>query len=123
MLEVALQCEANVLETDFLANHVERRVGKAVVHRAHDAEQDRAVAYPGIKHAQRRRPRMHIGELERHSARDHPLFAAGVDEQKVFLAVVEETEIALRICWHARFRRHSGRWRERARLARRIDRA
>ena len=29
--------------------------------------------------------------------RDHPLLAAGVDEQQIFLPIVEEAEIALRV--------------------------
>ena len=67
------------------------------MHGAHHPQQDGAVAYAGIEHPQRRRARMDIGELEPDPAGDHPLFAAGVDEQQVFLPVVEEAEVALRV--------------------------
>ena len=69
MLEEAvrhlLQGEADVLEADLLADHVERHVRKAVVHRAHHAQQHGAVADAGVEHAHRRRARMDVGELER----------------------------------------------------------
>src|SRR5262245_6180127 len=101
MLEEAirhfLQGEPHVLEADLLAHQVERRGRKSVVHRAHDSQQYRAVADAGVEHAQRRRARMDIGEFQRNSAGDHPFFAAGADEEQVFLPVVEEAEIALRI--------------------------
>ena len=104
-----LQGEADVLEADLLADHVERRVRKAVVHRPHHPQQHGAVAHAGVEHAQRRRARMDIGEFEPDPAGDHPLFAAGVDEQQVFLPVVEEAEVALRIALTGRDRsRRSG---------------
>ena len=37
---------------------------------------------------------MQVGELHADAAGDHLLLAAGVDEQQVFLAVVEEAEVA-----------------------------
>src|SRR5580692_3286603 len=37
---------------------------------------------------------MDAGEFQRHPFRDHPLFAAGMDEQQVFLPVLEKPEIA-----------------------------
>ncbi len=40
---------------------------------------------------------MDAGELQRHAIGDHPLLAAGMDEQQVFLPVLEEAEIAARI--------------------------
>ena len=101
MLEEAvrhlLQGEADVLEADLLADRVERHVREAVVHRAHHARQHRAVADAGVEHAHRRRARMDVAELERDAARHHPLLRAGVDEQQIFLPVVEEAEIALRV--------------------------
>ena len=101
MLEEAvrhlLHGEADVLEADLLADDVERRVRKAVVHRAHHAQQHGAVADAGVEQPQRRRARMDVGEFEPDPAGDHPLFAAGVDEQQIFLPVVEEAEVALRI--------------------------
>jgi hypothetical protein len=38
---------------------------------------------------------MDVGQFQTDTACDHPLFAAGVNEQKIFLPVVEEAEIAL----------------------------
>ena len=99
-----LQGEADVLETDLLADDVERRVRKAVMHGPHHPEQDRAVAHAGVEHPQRRRARVNIGELEPDPAGHHPLFAAGVDEQQVFLPVVEEAEVALWIALPGRDR-------------------
>src|SRR5205085_8446429 len=70
----------------------------------------------------RRWPRMNLAELESHPARDHVLLAAGVDEQEILLAIVEETEIAFRIGLLRRQRR--ALWRagvdERQQLRRRI---
>src|SRR5262249_2043734 len=40
---------------------------------------------------------MNVGELLRHPIGHHLLFAAGVDEQQVFLTVVEKAEVALAI--------------------------
>src|SRR3982751_5871593 len=50
-----LQRETDVLQADLLADHVERHVGKAVMHRAHHAREDRAIADAGIEDAHRRR--------------------------------------------------------------------
>ena len=101
MLEEAvrhfLQRQPHVLEADFLADHVERHVGEAVVHRAHHARQHRAVADAGVEHANRRRARMQVRKLFGDAVRHFPFFAAGIDEQQIFLPVVEEAEIALRI--------------------------
>src|SRR5215475_2806853 len=62
---------------------------------------------------------MHIGDLKRDAAGDHPFFAAGIDEQQVLLPVVEEAEVALGIAFagRRRYRRGNGR----ARLARALD--
>jgi hypothetical protein len=57
-------------------------------------EQHGAVADAGVEHAHGRRARMDVGELERDAVAHHPLLAAGVDEQQIFLPVVEEAEIA-----------------------------
>ena len=115
MLEEAvrhfLQREPHVLEADLLADRVERHVRKTVVHGAHHAHQHRAVADAGVEHPHRRRPRMDVDELFGDAVRDFPFLAAGVDEQQIFLPVVEEAEIALRV---ARFsRRRGGRRRQR----------
>src|SRR5260370_35000549 len=67
------------------------------MHRAHNPQQDGAIADAGVEHAQRRRARMDIGKLERDAARNHPFFAAGADEEEILLPVIEEAEIALRI--------------------------
>ena len=40
---------------------------------------------------------MDLAELEADAARDDVLLAAGIDEQEVLLAVVEEAEVAFRI--------------------------
>ncbi len=44
-----------------------------------------------------------LDELQRHPFRDHPLLAAGMDEQQIFLPVLEKPEIAAGI---ALLRRH-----------------
>src|SRR5262249_55921966 len=66
------------------------------VHLAHDPREHGAVAHAGVEQAHRRRTRMDVAELEAHAPRDHVLLAAGIDEQQVLLAVVEEAEILLR---------------------------
>src|SRR5690349_9612435 len=40
---------------------------------------------------------MDVGELQSDARSDFPFLGTGVDEQKIFLAIVEEAEIALRI--------------------------
>ena len=52
---------------------------------------------------------MHVGELEADPARHHPLLAAGIHEQQIFLPVVEEAEIALGIARAGRRRRRGRR--------------
>src|SRR5258708_13732234 len=37
---------------------------------------------------------MDATELQRHPLRNHPLFATGMDEQQIFLPILEEPEIA-----------------------------
>ena len=54
------------------------------------------------------------------AVRDLPLLAAGIDEQQIFLPVVEEAEVARRIAVRQR-RRGDGRRQRRARLARAFD--
>ena len=109
MLEEAirhfLQRQPHVLEADLLADGVERHVREAVVHGAHHPHQHRAVADAGVEHAHRRRPRMDVHELFGDAVRHLPLLAAGVDEQQIFLPVVEEAEIALRVVGLAAARR------------------
>ena len=78
---------------------------KAVVHRPHHAHHNRAVANPGVEDADRRRTRMDMGEFFGDAVGDLPFLAASIDEEQVFLAVVEETEIPLRI---GRLARYSG---------------
>ena len=118
MLEEAvrhfLQRQADVFEADFLADGIERHVREAVVHGAHHPHQHRAVADAGVEHAHRRRPRMQMREFFGDAVRDLPFLAAGVDEQQIFLPVVEEAEIALRI---VRPRRRRGWQRRRHRRA------
>ena len=92
-----LHGEAHVLEADLLADHVERGVRELVVHRAQRAQEHGAVADAGVEQAQRRRPRMNVGEFERDAVRHHPRLRTGVHEQQIFLSVVEEAEVLLRI--------------------------
>ena len=59
---------------------------------------------------------MNAGEFQRHPVRDHPLLAAGMDEQQVFLPVLEKPEIAAGIAllgrdFEAPRRRHAARHR------------
>jgi hypothetical protein len=89
-----VEAEPGVLEADLLADHVEGQRRQAAVHLAHDAGEHRAVAHAGVEHAHRRRLGMQVGELQVDAARHHLLLAAGVDEQQIFLAVVEEAEVA-----------------------------
>ena len=46
---------------------------------------------------------MDAGQFQRQPVGDHPLFAAGVDKQQVFLTILEKPEIAARV---ALFRGH-----------------
>jgi hypothetical protein len=78
-----------------------------------------AVADAGVEHPDRRRSRMDVSELFRDAVRHFPFFAARVDEQQVFLPVVEEAEIALRVAGLACLRRRRGR--AGAALARALD--
>ena len=89
-----VEAQARVLEADLLAHHVEGQRREAPVHLAHDAGQHGAVAHAGIEQAHRRRLGVEVGELHADAARHHLLLAAGIDEQQVFLAVVEEAEVA-----------------------------
>ena len=88
-----LQHEAHVLEADLLADDVERHRREAVVHGAHGAGEHRAVAHAGVEQAQRRRAWMDVGQLHADALGDHPLLAAGGDEQQVFLPVVVKAEV------------------------------
>ncbi len=85
--------EAHVFETDLLAHDVERHGGEAVVHGAHRARENGAVAHPGIEQSQRRGAGVNVGEFHPDALGDHPLLAAGCDEQQVLLAVVVEAEV------------------------------
>src|SRR5262249_57523231 len=51
---------------------------------------------------------MDVGQFERDAARDHPFLAAGIDEQQILLAVVEEAEVALGIAFAGRRRCRRG---------------
>ena len=103
-----LQREPHVFEADLLADNVEGHVRKALMHCLHHSRQDGAVAHAGIEHAHRRRTRVNAGELERHAIGDHPFLAASVDEQQVFLTVVEKAKIALRVGGERRRRDRRG---------------
>ena len=91
-----LQAEARVLEADLLADGIERQRGKAPVHFAQHAREHGAVAHAGVEHAHRGRRGMDVRELQADAAGDGFLLAAGIDEQQIFLAVVEEAEVARR---------------------------
>src|SRR5580704_4252409 len=86
--------QSDVLEAELLARDIERHVGKAAVHRAHHPRQHGAVAAAGVEYPERRWPRMDAGQLQRYPFRDHPLLAAGMDEQQIFLPILEKPEIA-----------------------------
>ena len=58
------------------------------------SRQHGAVAHAGIEYPQRRRPGVDTAEFQRHPLRDDPLFAAGMYEQQVFLAILEKPEVA-----------------------------
>jgi hypothetical protein len=100
MLEEAVrhlaQRQAHVLEADLLADDEERHRREAPVHLAHHSREHGAVAHAGVEQPHRRRTRMDMAELEPDAARDHVLLAAGVDEEEVLLAVVEEAEVLFR---------------------------
>ena len=90
------QAQAHVLEADLLAHDVERHRREAPVHLAHHLREHRAVAHAGVEQAHRGRARVDVAELEPDARRDHVLLAAGVDEEQVLLAVVEEAEVLFR---------------------------
>src|SRR5258708_23558645 len=89
--------EADIFQAELLADDIKWRGRKAVVHRAHHTRQYRAVADAGVEHTHRRRTWMNVGELEIDARCDLPFLRAGVHEQQIFLAVVGETKIALRV--------------------------
>ena len=98
-----LQHHAHVFVGDFLGDDVERHGGKARMQRPHHPRQHGAVADPGIEQPQRRRRRLQVAEFKRDPVGDLGLFAAGRDEQQIFLAVVEEAEARRRhVCGGAR---------------------
>ena len=72
------------------------------MHRAHHPRQHGAVADAGVEHPQRRRAGMDAAEFQPDPIGDHPLFAAGMDEQQVFLPVLEKPEIAAGIALFGR---------------------
>ena len=64
------------------------------MHGPHHAREHRAIADAGVEHAHRRRARIDVLELARGALGNHPFLAAGVDEEQILLAIVEEAEIA-----------------------------
>ena len=98
--------QANVLEADLLADDMERHGRKPRMHGAHHPRQHRAVADAGIEQAEGRRSRPHVGQFLANAVGDHLLLAASGDEQQVFLAIVEEAEVAALIL-------HAGRRQDR----------
>ena len=94
------------------------------MHRAHHAREHRAVADAGVEDADCRRARVQMRKLLGDAVRHLPLFAAGVDEQQIFLPVVEEAEIALRVRLARTMRGRGGgrRHAERVNSARRLQR-
>src|ERR1041385_775729 len=52
---------------------------------------------------------MDAGQLQRHALGDHPLLAAGMDKQQVFLTILEKPEIATRIALLGRYLEAAGR--------------
>jgi hypothetical protein len=96
------QCKTHVLEADLLAHDIERHGGITVVHGAHDACQNASIANARIKDAQGWRSRINISQFLRDSIGYLPLLAAGVNEKKVFLAVVVKEKILIRVDLAAR---------------------
>ena len=92
-----LQCQPHVFEADFLADHVKRHMGEAVVHGAHHPREHGSIADAGIEDAYCRRMRMNVSEFFGDAVCDLPFLAAGVDEQQILLPVIEKAEIALRV--------------------------
>src|ERR1700688_3819330 len=92
-----LQRQSHVFEADFLTNDIARHVREAIMHGAHYSRKHRAIADAGIEHANRWWSRMQIGEFLGDAMRHFPFFTAGIDEEQILLAVIEEAEIALRI--------------------------
>ena len=87
------QGQSHILEADFLAHNIKRHGLKAVVHGAHDAREDCAVSDSRIKYPHRGRVGLQVDQFAADAIGDHPFFGTGVDEQKIFLTVVEESEI------------------------------
>src|SRR5262249_18350236 len=100
----------DVFQAQFLACHIKRHVGETAVHRAQHPRQHCAVANTRVEHPQCRWTGMDTGKLERNPVRNHPLLAAGMDEQQVFLAVFEKAEIAPRIALLRRYLETARRW-------------
>src|SRR5262245_39888367 len=96
MLEQAVshlfEGQAHVLEADFLGHEIERHRWKASMHFAHDARQHRAITHAGVEDPYSGWPRMDVRELHTDAARDHLFLATGIDEQEIFLPVVEKAE-------------------------------
>ncbi len=65
------------------------------MHGAHDAREHGAVAHTRVEQAHGGRLGMDVAELARDALAHHPLLAAGIDEEQIFLAVVEEPEMLL----------------------------
>ena len=84
---------------------------KARVHCAHHPRQHGAVAHAGIEDAQGRRPRMDTRKFKRNALGNDPLFGTGMNEQKIFLPVLEKPEVAARVAPFQR--RHILWWRGR----------
>src|SRR5262245_2633082 len=90
-----VQREPDILEADFLADNVERRGRKTVVHRAHYAREHGAVADTGIEHTDRRRAWVNVGQFKPYPRSNFPFLRTGIHEQQVFLTIVEEEKIAM----------------------------
>ena len=89
-----VQRQPDILKAELFAGDIERHMGKLAVHRAQYARQHGSVADASVEYPKCGGPGVDAGKLQRHPLGNHPFFAAGMDEQQVFLPVLEKPEIA-----------------------------
>ena len=88
-----LERQPNVLEADLLADDVERHGREAMVHGAHGARSTVPSPMPASNRRRAGGRGWMLASSMPDALGDHPLLAAGRDEQQVFLAVVVEAEV------------------------------
>ena len=104
-----LERQAHILETDFLADDIERHGRESLMHLPHHAGQYRSITHAGIKQPQRRGLRMNVPQFQPNAPCHHAFLSTGVHEQQIFLAIVKKTEIAPRLGWRLRLQGGRGR--------------